>query len=80
MKNASKWTMSLFLLCLAVGCASQTPATTDSSDQQSAPDEQSTQDQQSAEESACRMPLGAGDMLGARMFNNSVVQTADARN
>jgi hypothetical protein len=71
MRNATKWSLSLLLLCLAVGCASQTPATTtnDSDDQQSAP-----------EESACRsMPFAAGDTLGMRMFQNADVQVADVR-
>jgi len=69
MKNATKWSLSLLLLCLAVGCASQTPATTESDDQQSAP-----------EQSASRsMPLAAGDMLGMRMFQNTDVQIADVR-
>jgi hypothetical protein len=72
MKNANRWTLSLLLMCMAVGCASQTPATSESNDQQSdAPD---------AQESASVMPLGSGDMLGARMFNNSSVQVADVQN
>jgi len=69
MKSATKWALIVFVVALAAGCATQSPATTESNDSQQAPQESAS----------TTMPLGAGDMFGMNMFHYDQLQTADVR-